>query len=355
MTSHLFRLVDANVNRASEGLRVLEDVARFALDDDVMARELRAMRHDLALITSQFGLKLLSARDSVRDVGRESGMRAQGDRTLLSTVRANAKRAEESLRVLEEIGRLVDFERHINSARVEGLRYSLYDLEKRLSGGVSRADSVSRIRGLYVVVDRQAVGERSLVEVASEAIEGGAAVIQHRDKVSDKVEVYREAEALSSLCVERGALFVVNDYADIAMAVGAAGLHVGQRDLPLEVLRRMLPVETIIGVSCESEEDAQRAVDEGADYLAIGALFPTTQKSDHVLVGLNLLSSVCGRVGSTPVVAIGGIGAENVAAVVSAGADAIAVISAVIMQPDIRVAARMLLDAIQSAEEARKL
>lgn len=355
MTSSLVRLVDANVNRASEGLRVLEDIARFSLSDDLLARELKSLRHDLARITMPMGLDLLSARDSIRDVGRESGIRAQGDRTLLSAVRANARRAEESLRVLEEIGRLTDSGVAIDSSGMERLRYSVYDLERRLSGRISRGMRASMVRGLYVVVDRQAIGERSPVEVAGNAIEGGASVIQLRDKVSDRAEVYREAVALNSLCVERDVLFVVNDCADVAIAAGAAGLHVGQRDLPLPVLRTILPIETIVGISCECEEDAVRAVAEGADYVAVGAVFPTAQKADHVLVGLDLLSTVRGRIGATPVVAIGGIGMENVADVMRAGADAIAVISAVTMQPDVRAAASALAEIIQRTEEAKEL
>lgn len=355
MTSPLFRLVDANVNRASEGLRVLEELARFSLSDDLLAQELRSLRHELARMTMPMGVDLLSSRDSVRDVGRESGIRVEGEHTLLSTIRANSKRAEESLRVLEELGRLADLENRIDPARVEGLRYSVYDLEKRLSGGISRESRASRIRGLYVVVDRQAMGSRSPVEVASEAIEGGATVIQLRDKVSDRAEVYREAVALNSLCVERDVLFVVNDYADVTMAVGAAGLHVGQRDLPLPVLRRMLPIDTIVGVSCENEEDVARAMAEGADYLAVGAVFPTAQKADHVLVGLDLLSSVCRSIGTTPVVAIGGIGVDNAAEVVRTGAGAIAVIGAVVMQPDVRAAACALAEIIRRNEEAKEL
>ncbi len=353
MTSPLLRLVDANTNRASEGLRVLEDIARFATGDDILARDLRSVRHDLARITATMGIDLLSARDSVEDVGRESGIRVEGDHTLLSTIRANAKRAEESLRVLEELGRIAGDDLRIDSLAVETLRYKVYDLEKRLSGSVSRALRVAMVRGLYVVIDRQAVVGRSLVEVTSEAIAGGARVIQLRDKVSHRADVYRDAVEMNELCRRNGVMFVVNDCADVAIAVGAAGLHVGQHDLPLSVLRKMLPVDTIVGVSCENASDVSRAVEEGADYIGVGAVFPTTQKADHALVGIDMLKMACGKAGDIPVVAIGGIGLDNVTSVVAAGADAVAVIGAVVMQPDVTAAAKALVQAIQQAEEER--
>ncbi len=354
MNCSVLRIVDANLNRASEGLRVLEDIARFSACDEAAAMELRAMRHDLAEIARPLDIELLTARDSLADVGRESGVRVQGERTLLSSVRANAKRAAESLRVLEELARVPDTGTSITSSSAERLRYSVYDLEKRLAGRITRTHRVDTIRGLYVVVDRQAAGSRSLEDLASEAIDGGAAVIQLRDKVGGCGDVYREAVKLNSLCCEKNVLFVVNDYADVAAVVGAGGLHIGQRDLPLAAVRKLLPIDTVVGVSCKSRDEARRAIDEGADYIAVGSMFPTSYKAGHVLVGLELLGSVRKEAGATPLVAIGGIDLENVASVVQAGADAIAVISAVVMQHDVRGAAAEMVTAIRRAQEVRQ-
>lgn len=353
MSNDVYRLLDANVNRASEGLRVLEDIARFAANDAALSTDLRTMRHSLAELVRSADLQLLSFRDSTSDVGRESGLRVGGQRDLFSVIRANAKRVEESMRVIEEVARLSDAGVAIDVAAAERLRYSSYDVEKRLAGSVVRATRATAVEGLYVVVDRQAAGPRSLVELAAQAIDGGAKVIQLRDKTGTRVMVYREAAELSDLCRRQGVLFIVNDYCDIAAAVGASGLHIGQEDLPLEVVRRILPIGAIVGVSCENVSDVRHATGAGADYIAVGAVFPTEQKADHVLVGLNVLRDARGLVGSIPLVAIGGITTQNVTSVVDAGADAVAVIGAVIMQPDVRRAAAEMVATIQRAKEAR--
>jgi len=351
MTSDLNRLLDANLNRASEGLRVLEDVARFVANDGPLSRELRGMRHALAEMMKSADVRLLSGRDSVADVGRESGLRVGGKRDLLSVIRANAKRVEESLRVIEEVARLSESGLTLDAAVAERLRYSTYDVEKRLSGRVVRAQRAAAIDGLYVVVDRQAAGDRSLIEITCAAIDGGARVIQLRDKTGERGTVYREAAELSAICRERDVVFIMNDYCDIAAAVGATGLHIGQQDMPLDAVRRVLPLNAIVGVSCEDVEDVRRAVADGADYIAVGAVFPTLQKADHALAGLDVLRESRGLVGSLPLVAIGGINLQNVVGVIDAGADSVAVIGAVILQPDVRKAAAQMVATIRDAKE----
>jgi thiamine-phosphate pyrophosphorylase len=213
---------------------------------------------------------------------------------------------------------------------------------------------VAVVRGLYVVVDRQAAGTRSLTAIAAEAIDGGATVIQLRDKVSEGVGVYLEAVELQAVCASRNALFVMNDYAYIAVLVGAGGLHIGQQDIPLGTIRRLLPLEMVVGVSCETEAEVCQAVDAGADYIAVGAVFPTTQKDVRVVTGTELIRRVRSRVGAIPLVTIGGIGMHNVESVIEAGADAAAVIGAVVMQPDVRQAAEQMAQTIQHALERRE-
>jgi thiamine-phosphate pyrophosphorylase len=352
MPSISLRLVDANLNRASEGLRVLEDLARFVINDAALTRELKAARHELARLVQPLDTQLLSWRDSATDVGRESTLHAGvRERDLLVVVRANAKRAEESLRVIEELARLPELGARINSGEIERLRYATYDIEKRLAGRVLRGELAAGLRGLYVIVDREASGGRALNDVAREAIAGGASVIQLRDKVGGRGEVYRSALQLNALCCESGVLFVMNDYADVAVAVGAAALHVGQEDLPLEVARRLLPIDTMVGVSCHSMEDVRRAQEEGADYIAVGSVFPTLQKENPVVVGVEFVRRARQQVPGMPLVAIGGIALANAAQVVAAGADAIAVIGAVVGQPDVSRAARELVSEIRRTEE----
>jgi thiamine-phosphate pyrophosphorylase len=351
MSPHVFRLVDANVNRASEGLRVLEDLARFVIADEALSHELKTARHEVSRLAQPLDMQLLSGRDAGTDVGRETDLRSGEEQGYLAVTRANAKRVEESLRVIEEFTRLPELANCVDRSHVERLRYATYDLEKRLIGRVARTQRAALIEGLYVVVDRQAAGSRSLVELAEKAIGGGAGVVQLRDKTGEKGEVYSEAVRLNDLCRDRKALFIMNDHCDIAAAVGAAGLHVGQLDMPLEAARRLLPIDTIIGVSCENAEQVRRAVVEGADYIAVGAVFPTAQKAIHAPVGLEVLASARAQVGTIPLVAIGGIGLQNVGSVIDAGADAVAVIGAVVMQRDVRRAAAEMTAAIRIAKE----
>jgi len=354
MFTGAFRLLDANLNRASEGLRVLEDIARFTANDAALSTELRQMRHALAELVKPLDAQLLSARDSTSDVGRESGLRVGGERGLVSVIRANAKRVEESLRVIEEMSRLSESGMPLDTSAAERLRYATYELEKRLTGRVVRSARAAMIDGLYVVVDREAAGSGSLARLTSEAIAGGARVVQLRDKVGQRDEVYREAAELNALCLESGAMFIMNDYCDLAAAVGAAGLHIGQQDMPIEAARRVLPLDTVIGVSCANPDDVCRAVAQGADYVAVGAVFPTSQKADVVSVGLDVVESARHLVGSIPLVAIGGINLRNVVTVIDAGADSVAVIGAVILQPDVRRAAAEMAAAIKTAKERRQ-
>jgi len=349
MYSRTMRLLDANLNRASEGLRVLEDVARFILDDRLLSRELKAARHEVSTLAQALAVLLLSQRDSVGDVGRESALPAGADPALVALVRANSKRVEESLRVIEECSRLPVLAGCVDTVQVERLRYATYDVEKRLVGRLLRVERRRSVSGLYVVVDRDTIGGGDLCRIAADAIDGGASVIQLRDKSGERGEVLREAKALCDLCRQRNVLFVMNDHADIAAAVGAPALHVGQTDLPVAVVRTLLPIDTVVGVSCSDRESVLRALEEGADYVAVGAVFPTAQKQDVVVTGLDLVRWARSQVGETPLVAIGGIGAHNVDDVVEAGAGCVAVISAVVSQPDVRQAARGLSQAIADA------
>jgi thiamine-phosphate pyrophosphorylase len=197
-----------------------------------------------------------------------------------------------------------------------------------------------RLRGLYVIIDPLVARGRDEAEVAREALEGGARLIQLRDKSREKGLQLPIAEALQALCRERGALFIVNDHVDLALAIGADGVHVGQKDLPVAVVRRLAPV-MVIGCSTNNAEEARRAEADGADYVSVGRLFPTGSKDDTRPATTETLRSVKSAV-SLPVCAIGGINETNIGDVLAAGADMAAVIASVIAAPDIAHAARRL-------------
>ena len=186
----------------------------------------------------------------------------------------------------------------------------------------------SRVRGLYVIIDPAACRGRNPVEMARLSLEGGARVVQWRDKTRDKGAQLDEAREIAALCRERGALFVVNDHADLAVACGAGGVHLGQHDLTADAVRPLVGGAMVIGVSTNSADEARAAEAAGADYVAVGSIFPTSSKEVTRPASLDRLREVKAAV-RTPVVAIGGINAGNVRDAVAAGADAAAVISAV--------------------------
>ena len=353
------RMIDANLNRSSEGLRILEDVARFLLNDTELCKRLKTLRHNLGQETETLRVGLLSQRDAECDVGhlypiapreRKSNAKTTPVRGLLDLVTANAKRVQESLRVIEELARLPEINSKLNSASFERTRFALYTLERDLISRISRRDKLERISGLYVIIDRQFLVGREEVEVAKQIIEGGARVIQLRDKQSKKAELLLVVQKIRELCSQADVLFMINDYLDLAVAVDADGLHVGQEDLPLPVIRRELPVDKIVGCSVKSISQATKAQTEGADYIAVGSIFPTTTKEEVTVVGVNMLKELK-RTITTPVVAIGGINLNNVDEVIAAGADAVAVISAVLGEQDIKGAVQNLVAKIDLNKE----
>jgi len=336
------RILDANFNRAGEGLRVLEDAARFALNDAALGSALRRIRHELLDTGAGFQRELVGARDSSADVGA-STPEAEG-RDLPTLIVANARRVQEALRVLDEVGR----EGGLDSASMKKARFELYDIEKALLGRLARQDKRERLSGVYVIIDTGALKERSHAEAASAAIAGGARVIQLRDKTSSKRELLPVALELKKLCAEGNALFVVNDHLDLALASGAAGLHLGPDDLPADVARRLLPIDALLGVSAKTVEKARAAEAAGADYIAVGAMYPTSSK-ESMVVGPERLSQRRPAV-SVPLVGIGGITAENATDVIGAGASAVAVIRAVLGATDIAAATRAIGERMENEQ-----
>ncbi len=350
MPLRVLRIIDANLNRASEGLRLLEDVARFILNDARLSQQLKAMRHSLVEETKSLGLELLSQRDSEHDVGvtltqsSPFGEEGSGEthQDLPGIITANAKRVAESLRVIEEMAKLPETSPMLNSAKFEQLRFSLYTLEQQLTSRILRQDKVKQLAGLYVVLDKQALAGRNELEIAEQVIQGGAKVIQLRDKQSSKGELLPIAQKLKALCDKSDILFIINDYLDLVLAVGADGLHIGQEDLPLPIIRLALPIDKIVGCSVTKVSQAIKAQNEGADYIAVGSIFPTPTKKDATVVGVNRLKQIRQAV-SSPLVAIGGINEGNIDEVMAAGVDSVAVISAVLGKKDVKGAVQRLM------------
>ena len=200
---------------------------------------------------------------------------------------------------------------------------------------------------LYVIPDRGIGAPRSLVEQTETALAGGAAAIQLRDKQLEGRELLAAATAMAELCRRAGALFIVNDRLDIALLANAHGAHLGQDDLPAAEARRLCPPGFIIGVSVQTEEQARLAKAQGADYLGIGAVYPTRTK-DAAALGLDGVRRVA-KATDLPSVAIGGINQTNAVEVMATGVDGLSVISAVVAAPDISAASRQFLDIINNS------
>lgn len=206
---------------------------------------------------------------------------------------------------------------------------------------------------LYVITDEALSGGRSHAVIAQRAVAGGAGTIQLRDKTCSLRDLLQAGKEIRAITRHAGATFIVNDRLDVALACGADGVHLGQGDLLCGTARQLSPPGLIIGVSVGSVEEALDAERNGADYVALSPIFPTGSKSDagpgH---GLSLLKEIRSAVG-IPVIAIGGIGPGNAGRVIDAGADGIAVISAVVSQPDITAAARHLAGIVDGWKRAR--
>lgn len=195
---------------------------------------------------------------------------------------------------------------------------------------------------LYLVTDSGLLGDKDLAKTVEQAIQGGVTVVQVREKNLSSLEFYQVALAIKGVTEKYGVPLIVNDRADIALAVDAAGLHIGQEDLPVVVARKLLGPNKIIGVSAATLEEALLAQDQGADYLGIGAVFPTNTKDDADSVSLADLAAIKNKV-KIPIVAIGGIHGNNIQAVMNTGVDGVAVVSAIIAAVDPKAAARKLL------------
>jgi len=197
------------------------------------------------------------------------------------------------------------------------------------------------MRGLYAITPEGLHGA-TLVEAATQALAGGARVLQYRDKSGDRARRLADATALCSLCRTHGALFIVNDDLELARACGAHGVHLGREDATPEEARALLGKAALVGLSCYDEwERALQAASAGADYIAFGAFYPSPTKPGAVRADPELLRRARRELG-LPVVAIGGITAENAQPLIEAGADMVAVIQGLFARPDIRAAARRI-------------
>lgn len=326
------RLYDANLNRASEGLRVAEDVCRFHLDLPGLAGELKEMRHLLLSLEPGADISredLLRARDIEGDVGRDSQTpeSSRGPVDLTETAHRNLRRAAEAIRVLEEVSRGLGED----PVALRELRYRSYSVEKAilsLADATERRSELLDVARVCLLTSAGNCPAGDFPEVVGRCIAAGAGMIQLREKNLDDRELLERARALREICASAGALFVVNDRPDIALLSHADGVHLGQDDLSLPQARRIVGDSLLIGRSTHSLDQAREAAREGADYIGAGPVFETSTKDAGPPLGVEGLRGILAGV-SLPVFAIGGLASSNIDEVREAGGERIAVCSAV--------------------------
>lgn len=325
-----FRILDANLNRAREALRVMEEYARFSLDDAALTARIKDLRHRLVgAIPVSIRSSLMQFRDTPGDVGCPIEGPSEYVRGVPGDVAAaSASRLSEALRVIEEYGKLIDagFARSI-----EQIRYQAYSIEKSLAWQSRPAGAFANVR-VYVLMTEQ-LCRRDWFATAEAALAGGADCLQLREKGLPDVELIARARRLASLCRERRRLFIVNDRPDIAALCHADGVHVGQDDLSVADARRLLPRGAIVGKSTHTANQVRCAAAECPDYVAVGPMFDSATKPQPHVPGPALLTQAK-ELTSLPLVAIGGITPSNAADVVRAANCAICVCSAVIGAAD---------------------
>jgi thiamine-phosphate pyrophosphorylase len=343
METQVLRIVDVNLNRAREALRVIEDYARFALDDADAAGAIKQCRHVLRDISAALGPdRLLAARDIVSDAGRDLKTPTELERgSPEAVVRAAFGRLSEATRALGEYGKVVSLE--VASA-AETLRYRAYELEQRV---VLRGTLRRRFRAvrLYVLITA-ALCKRPWLETAAAAIRGGAGCVQLRERELPDGELLRRAKQLRALTVQHGVLLAINNRPDLARLAHADIVHVGPEDLSVKDARHMAGAGILVGKSTHTLEQFETALAEEPDYLAVGPMFPSPTKPQEHIAGPETLVAARSRT-DLPLVAIGGITAENAAGVKAAGANCLAACAAIIGADDVGAAAARLAAGLQ--------
>ncbi len=337
----IFRILDAAHNRTGEGLRVVEDYVRMVLGDAFLSKQLKQLRHDLSQALAPLDLaSQILARDSEGDVGRnvqtESEYQRESDHAIL---KANLTRVQQSLRAIEEFTKTIDA---TISRNIEQLRYRSYTLEKAIMVTRLSLQSLKEAR-LYVLIDGR-IWQQSpdkFEALIQSLIDAGVDLIQFRDKgLSDRDHV-AIGKRLTQIIRPTSTRWIMNDRADLTVATDADGVHLGQDDISVADARRMVGAGKLIGVSTHNIQQARQAVIDGANYIGVGPVFPSTTKSFDAHVGLDLVAGVA-RAIQLPAFAIGGINSTNLEAITSVGLDRIAVSAAVSAADDPASAARKL-------------
>lgn len=315
--SAIYRILDANLDRAREGLRIIEEWCRFGLNNPALTEDCKQLRQELA---QWHHSEIRAARDTPNDSGTALSHPQEEQRATISQVLiANFCRVQEALRVLEEYGKLYSTAMGIACKQ---MRYRVYTLESILTGH-QPLQKLER-SPLYLVTSPV----DNLIETVEAALQGGVSLVQYRDKTAEDQVRLAIGHQLCHLCHRYDALFIMNDRVDLALAVEADGVHLGQQDIPIALARQILGPSRIVGRSTTNPEEMKRALDEGADYIGVGPVYATPTKAGKAAAGLDYVRYAAAHA-PIPWFAIGGINADNLGDVLEAGAERVAVVRAI--------------------------
>lgn len=344
MDRTVYRIIDANFNRAREAIRVIEEFCRFAVNSAPLTERAKQLRHELSSAIGQLDTsRLISSRDTFGDVGVGVTVSKQHVRVNLNDcITAGCKRLTEALRALAEMVQMQD--RSV-AETIEKLRYTAYTLEKDIVLFSEPLERFKRVR-LYVIITSNLPAE--IISLAHKCVAGGADCIQLRAKAIEDDRLLAIAIEFVQICKDAGVLSIINDRVDIAVIACADGVHLGQNDLPIQYARRFQLAPMIIGKSTHSLKQLRAVCEQLPTYIGLGPVFATETKPTAPPVGLDYVRQATEILADTGIgnVAIGGINLDNIEQVLCAGATSIAVCSAVTKADDPTVACRALKDKI---------
>ena len=333
--SRIYQIIDANLDRAREGLRVLEDWARFGVGANNFVAKIKNFRQ----ILGKNHLEIYKqSRNHIEDQYKGLTHQEQSKRrTPEQIISSNSARVQEALRVIEEFSRLHN---HELSKIASEIRYEIYTLEidiLRLSK-FKKLEAILKENDLYVITDQK----ENLLEIIEEILIAGVKIIQHRFKTGTDKDNLQKAIQIKNLCKRYNSLFIINDRVDIALASNADGIHLGQDDLDLKTARNILGYSKIIGISANNETDISNALKEGCDYIGIGPVFETTTKKNKKTIGIEKIKKLTKNL-TIPWFVIGGIKTNNISYLKSIGFKKFALVSQLMNSKDPKEDAIMIL------------
>jgi len=332
MERAVYRIIDANFNRAREAIRVIEDFCRFALNSTALFERARQLRHQLSAAIGKLDAgQLISSRDTLSDVGACKPINEKLSRNSLNDcVTAGCKRLSEALRTLGEMSQI---QNRSAAETIEKLRFDAYALEKDIVLIGVPTEKFKKVE-LYVVITSNLPAD--IFSLTGKCSAGGADCIQLRAKNVDDDRLFATAVEFVHICKDAGVLSIINDRVDIAVAAGADGVHLGQNDLPVQQAHNLELSPLIVGKSTHSLKELSSACKESPAYISLGPVFASPTKPDVKVAGLDYVRQAAKKLADTGIanVAIGGIILENVEEVLDAGATAVAICSAVAKSAD---------------------